>query len=264
MPKRVRVRRDRPSALSWAIVLTVTMLAVYIITLSVPARDGEDEEALSRDERVSREIVFEGVEMYFAALGRSDAQTQARLLAAETAPRGAAGYVFEDGDGFHALGAGYALEADALRITERLRESGLDASVLKLFAGELTLRVTAPAGDVQAIEDAANTLLHQLEQAGSMALEIDRGELQAASARTLAAVSKSELQRALEALKAVDGAADSAVCSGLAELLERSAEDFGAAAHSGAQGAELSGLMRCCHVGGFVRYIGYLSGLSGE
>ena len=31
---KVRVRRDRPTALSWAVALAVTMLAVYLITLS--------------------------------------------------------------------------------------------------------------------------------------------------------------------------------------------------------------------------------------
>ena len=39
MQKRVRVRRDRPSALSWALALAVTMLAVYLITLSAPRPD---------------------------------------------------------------------------------------------------------------------------------------------------------------------------------------------------------------------------------
>ena len=33
MQERIRVRRERPSALSWAIALAVTMLAVYLITV---------------------------------------------------------------------------------------------------------------------------------------------------------------------------------------------------------------------------------------
>ena len=42
---KVRVRRDRPTALSWAVALAVTMLAVYLITLSVAPKEDAAESA---------------------------------------------------------------------------------------------------------------------------------------------------------------------------------------------------------------------------
>lgn len=260
MQTRVKVRRERPSALSWAIALAVTMLAVYLMTLGVSAGDSARQASASR-ERVTREIAFEGMEQYFADLGTYDDPTRARIAASELAERGAAGVVIEE-DGWHVLGAGYALEADAARIAGQLsQQEGLSAGVRKRSAEGVSLRITAPEADVDAIAAADRILRAQLKQIASMALQVDRGEISAASARTLAAVSRSELDGSREALAAVSGAAENPVCAGLLSQLDSLCAALDAVARGSLSGASLSGALRCCHVSGTLALIDFLNGL---
>lgn len=260
MLNRVRVRRDRPSALSWALALAVTMLAVYLITLSAPgAQEAED---ASSGVRVTREIDFQGLTVYFADMGVYPDEWQARVAAAEVAGRGAAASVYGDAAGFHVLGAGYALEADAKRIAERLGEQeGIGANVLSLSAPTVSLRVTAPEGDAEAIADADRILRAQLDQLNTMALQVDRGEISHASARTLARVASSEARSARKRLEEIDGGADQPVCAGLVAQLKRLEENLGAVTGKNTDGAALSGRLRCCHVDGTLALIGFLNEL---
>lgn len=261
MQKRVRVRRERPTALSWALALAVTMLAVYLVTLNRP--DAGPAEETSAGPRITREITLEGMEMYFADLGAYPDETNARIAAASYAPRGAAGVVLAQPDGYHVLGAGYALEADAERIAKRLTEQeSLSSCVLRLSAPSVALRITARDADTDAIADADRLLQSRLDQIASMALQIDRGELPSASARTLAQVARSELKKAAKTLSRVGGAESQPVCTQLLAQLHSLADELDALARSGASGAALSGQLRCCHVSGNLRRIDFLNALS--
>ena len=257
---KVRVRRDRPTALSWAVALAVTMLAVYLITLSAVPEAEDAAGSSGQSERVTLEATLEGVERYFADLGCHADASEARIAAAQLAQRGAAGVIWTDAAGNHVLGAAYALEADAARIAARLAErESLPADVLRLSAGSVTLRITAAEADAEAVVQADRTLRAQLAQTAGMALQVDRGELPAASARTLAAVSASELDAARKALSAVPGGADDAVCAGLSARLEALSESLKALSKGRDSGAALSGRLRCCHVAGVLSLIELLS-----
>lgn len=263
MTNRIRIRRERPSALSWAIALAVTMLAVYLITLSAPSErrtPGEEIQAAP----VTEEITFDACAVHFADLGCFEDGAQARLLAAALAERGAAGCLYTDAQGIHVLGAGYENESDAQRIAAQLaKQEGLAAAVLSLSAPEVKLRVTAPEADVRAIAGGHRILREQLAQAASLAAQLDRGELTGTAARMLASVSESEVRAALERLECVDGGADHPVCAGLADVLSRLAGNFDLAAHETGSAPALSGRLRFCHADGSIRLIGYLAGLCG-
>ena len=56
--KRVYVRRDHPTALTWSIALVLTMLAVYLVTVGNVRRD-EPAVAPNTGARVTEEIRFE-------------------------------------------------------------------------------------------------------------------------------------------------------------------------------------------------------------
>lgn len=263
MPKTVRVRRDRPSALSWALALAVTMLAVYLITLTAPAAREEAAETAARGPRVTQELTLEGETAYFADLGCHADALLARTAAAQLAARGAAGVTYRDAEGIHVLGAAYRLEADAARIARQLSQrEQLSAAVLELSAEPVSLRITAPEQDVQAIVDADSILHTQLKQIASMALQVDRGELSAESARTLAAVACSELDAARNQLEQISGAAEDTVCAGLLFQLERLSGGLEAVGHGAERGAALSGRLRSCHVDGLLNRIEWLQGLT--
>lgn len=261
MPQKIRVRRERPSALSWAIALMMTMLAVWLITLSAPVQEPAQEAAAG--ERVTEEITLEAVEAYFVDMGCCSDGLQARVAASVCAARGAAGYVYEDGDGFHVLGAGYDSLSDARRIAEQLAErEGIDAAEMQLRAEAVSMRVTASAAAVEAIVQADSVLRRQLEQAATLALQVDRGEMSAASAGMLAAVAESELRSAAKTLAAIGGAAENPVCAHQIRLLNRAADAFAAASEISSPAA-LSGWLRCCHADGTVQLIGCMRGLCG-
>lgn len=261
MADRVRVRRERPTALSRALALAVTMLAVYLATLGAPEKEVDAEPALG-GARVTREVTLQGVQMYFADLGVHADPLQARIAAADLASRGAAGVVRADASGHHVLGAAYELEADARRIAQRLTEQeNLSAAVLPLSVDEVSLRITAPEGDIEAIVAADAALRAQLNQAASMALQMDRGELPAASARTLAAVSASELKNTKGRLQKVSGAEEHPVSAGLIAQLDALAQNLSETARSGDRAAALSGRLRSCHVSGMLNLIEWLDSL---
>lgn len=260
MQERVRVRRERPSALSWAIALAVTMLAVYLVTLSAP-REEKAADA-SAGVRITREMEFAALTVHFAELGCYAGESEAHIAAAGYASRGAAGMVYEDAEGFHVLGAGYALETDAKRIAERLGgQEGIEASVLTLSAPALSLRVTAPEEDVEAIAEADRVLRAQLNQLGALALQVDRGEISAASARTLAKVAQAEVREARKRLEEISGGADQPVCAAMTRMLLSLEENLSAVR---GEGAVLSGQLRCCHADSALKLIGFLNDPTGK
>ena len=262
MQNRVRVRRDRPSALSWAVALAVTMLAVWLVTLSVPgAQPAEDAAA---DLRVTREVDFSGLTMWFADLGAYPDEWQARVAAAGYTGRGAAGVVYACEGEYHVLGAGYGLESDAERIARRLSEDeGMAADALSLSADAVSLRITAPEADAEAIVDADLLIRQQLSQTNTLALQVDRGEISFSSARTLARVAASEVRSARKRLSQIPGGTDQPVCAQLIEQLQSLENNLSDAAAGNLTGAELSGKLRCAHVDGALKLIQFLNGLSG-
>lgn len=262
MTNRVRVRRDRPSAPAWALALAMTMLFVYLITLSAPSHEQDDDAEETSGCRITQEITLDGQTAHFAALGHFESASEARIAAAQLAQRGAAGTVLEEDSAYLLLIACYESEGDAARIAAQLgKQESLEASVVSRTASAVSMRVTAPAGDAQRISSADLTLQTQLRLAGSTALQLDRGEISAASARTLAAVARSEVLDALENLGQIAGSTDNPVCSALTAQLESLADAFGQIAQSSASSAALSGQLRCCQVVGTLQRIDFLKGL---
>lgn len=262
MQNRIQVRRDRPSALSWAVALMVTMLAVWLITLNAPAAQKAADAAAQP--RVTREVDFQGLTVYFADLGAFESEWQARVSAAEYAQRGAAGVVRESGGEYRVLGAGYTLEADAKRIAEKLgQQEGISTGVIPMSAPTVSLRITASEPDAEAIVSADLILRQQLTQLNSMALQVDRGEISFASARTLSRVAASEIRDARRSLEEIPGGEDQPVCAALIGQLSALEKDLSGVTKSLSAGAELSGQLRCCHVSGMLRLIDFLNALCG-
>lgn len=260
MAKQVRVRRDRPSGLTLALALAITMLAVWLVTLSA-SQPSQEEDALAR--RVTRELTFPGVTASFTSLGEYPDASHARIAAAALAERGAAGYVRSAGGVCTVLGACYDSPDDAQRIADRLAANEqLSTGVLTLSAPGATLRVTAAESDCAAIADADAALRAQLSPLSQIALQLDRTEIESKQARTLAAVSRSELIAAREALSDVAGAADNPICIGLADQLDALAAALGEIARGSDTGAALAGRLRCAHVSATLSLIDFLNALA--
>ena len=250
---RVRVRRDRPTPLAWAVALCVTMLAVYVLTLDVSGPDVV--ESMAAAPRVTREIAFDALEGWCVRMARCDTEQEARLRASATVSRGAAGYVTRLDDGWAVLGAVYESEKDARRIAARLAdEADIRADVVPIRARAVKLRVTAPQAQIDAIAGADALLREQTRRLGQMALQLDRGELRPDAARTLFAVAAGEAKEAAAALSAIPGAAENGLCAGLIGRVEALCGLLEAlSTESGSGGAAYSGMVRCAQTDTFVR-----------
>ena len=251
--RRVRVRRERPTALAWAAALAVTMLMVYLATLDAGRPDVV--ESMSPAPRVTREIAFDKLQGWCVSLCRAKARDEARIRASGFTARGAAGSVVQIDDAWHVIGAVYDDERDAERIAKRLRdEEDIDAQVLLMAAERLDLRITAPERQIDCVAGADALLRAQTRQLGDIALQLDRGEIRPDAARTLCAVAATEAADAGKALSAIPGAEDSRLCAALIEQTGDLADALRAIADSRETSAvALSGMLRCAQIETFLR-----------
>lgn len=250
--KRVRVRRERPTALALAVALCLTMLVVYVMTLDAKSPRGRVSEAASLADapRVTREIALEPLSGWCVSMAACASPREARLQASAWAGRGAAGCVRQLEGAWRVLGALYDSRKEAERIVRRLNdEDGIPAEALPLEAEGLTLRVTAPGDQIDAVAGADALLRAQTRRLGETALQLDRGEISPDAARALTALAATEASRMAERLAAIPGAGENGLSAGLLKGLEALARMQADLAHSAPGDAtSLSGLLRCAQI----------------
>ena len=100
---RVRVRRERPGTLAWAVALALTMLAVYLLTLP----RAEKSDSLFASATVTRALTLPPVDAWCVSLARCDTPEEARVRAAALTDRGAAGVAARWDGSWLALAAAY-------------------------------------------------------------------------------------------------------------------------------------------------------------
>jgi len=258
---RVKVRRGRPGAVSWAIALAVTMLMVYLITLDAGPKEESVVSALPAGERVTKEVTLAPLELHCVQFGSFADASNARIEAARYVERGAAGYVYEDDGSFRVLGAGYRQKADAERVAGRLHEDeGIECVVLSRTAEEVKMRITAGENQIEAILAADEARRTQTEQFGELAFQIDRGELTGDAARTLMAVQASQVRDVREALKAIPG--ENAVFTGLTRQVELLAATLELLSYKNTEtDLSLSGKIKYNYISTRLGYIDFLRSL---
>ena len=254
---RVRVRRERPTALALAVALCVTMLVVYVLTLDVKGADvkGADAvESMAAAPRVTREIAFDALAGWAVSMATCESPQAARLQASAWVSRGAAGCLYQSDGQWRVLGALYESRKEAERVSKRLsEEEGIPAEVVLLDARGLTLRVTAPQTQIDALSGADALLRRQIEQLGQMALQLDKGEINPEAARALCALAATEAEKQADLLAAIPGAGENAMCAALIGRLRDLAQMQDAAAKaSRSDPATLSGLLRCAQIEAFL------------
>ena len=130
--KTVRVRRNRPSVLSAALALMLTMLFVYAISLSAP--DSVNDAAAQLPS--AAEIRMEGMDVSFLCAERATDPLEARIRASYCAQQGGAGLILPDGDE-------YAIILEAVSDPDA-------AGGIRRQADGLTLKLTGSAAEVAA------------------------------------------------------------------------------------------------------------------
>ena len=240
--KAVRVRRDRPTPAAWALALMLTMLAVYLLTLGLSLPRAEQ---VSASPRETRTVTFDRLRAYCISMGAYGSPEAARIEAAGYAARGAAGCVVESAGKWQALGAMYEREKDAQRAAKRLREKGeRGAEVVRLEAGKATLRITASRAELERIEGINALLREQVAALDQLARQLEGGEAQPGTVRTLCAAASTEVSEAGKALAAFPGTGKSGVCKGLCDAAAMLAQRLAAVAASGQGPLGMAGMLR--------------------
>ncbi len=181
----VRVRRSRPSALSLALALMLTMLFVYLISLAPDSQEVQD--IASAHTQGSGEVRMEGLEAAFLCEGRYADQLEARLAATRCVQNGGAGMILADGDTYAVVRAAVTPE-DAPEDALKLSEDGL------------TLRLQGAAEEIAAVSDAVGFLRAQATETGSLANALESGDTDTASLAALMEIYLTQGGRAQEAL----------------------------------------------------------------
>lgn len=249
---RVRVRRERPTALAVAVALCVTMLVVYVLTLDVKGPDVV--ESMAAAPRVTREIAFEPLSAWCVSMAHCQSQQEARMQASAWVGRGAAGCVQELNGEWRVLGALYDSQKEAERVSKRLNDDeGIPAEAVRLEAKGLTLRVTAPQAQIDAVTGADALLRAQTAQLGTVAQQLDKGEINADAARALCALAATEASDLAASLAAIPGAGENRLCAGLIERLKALSQMQDTVASSArADATALSGMLRCAQIENYI------------
>lgn len=205
--KTVRVRRSRPSALALALSLMMTMLCVYLISLSAQTGDASDAVSHASD---SAEVRMEGLEIAFLLEARSTNQLEARVLAACCANSGGAGLILSDS-------SGYAV------IREAVAPENAGSDDLYRSANALTLKLKGSSSELTAISDAVAFLRALACETGALDRSVSDGDTDLDSICSLLELYRTQGERALVALKAVrsDAAVVKRLRSAVHDALER-------------------------------------------
>lgn len=183
--KTVRVRRNNPSALALALAMMLTMLCVYLISLS--ALPEKETNAAAGHIPASAEVRMEGLEAGFLLCARTSNQLEARVLAARCAEDGDAGLILSDGD-------------DYCIISEAVPPENAGNEDLQLQADGLTLKLQGSADDIAAVSDAVAFLRALAAETGGLASAVEDGDTDLPSICSLLNVYRTQGQKALDAL----------------------------------------------------------------
>jgi len=155
----VRVRRNRPSTLSLALALMITMLCVYLGTLASLPKPAAD--TASAGTFASGEVRMEGMNVIFECEGRYDTMMEAQVLSAYCAQSGGAGLVLKE-DGQYAV------------VRDTAKNPGENS--IARSANGLTLQLRGAADEIAAVSDAAAFLHAQANETGSLAESLENGD----------------------------------------------------------------------------------------
>ena len=254
---RVRVRRERPTALAWSIALAVTMLAVYALTWTRAKPDAAAQ--VSASPRVTQVLELEALEGWCVALGAWPDAERARVEAAGCAAQGAAGRVYESDGAWRVLGAIYPSERQAQSVAALMEG---EVGVLRFEAKPVSLRVTAPERHIEWLREADGLLRDQAEQLSSIAAQLDRGELQLDAARTLCALAATRSGALLEKLEGIGSPDRKGYCGALTSALDDLSKALRAiAGRSSETQTVLAGKLRLAGIGAFIDLMAMREGL---
>ena len=133
--------------------------------------------------RASQELALSAHSLYALQLGAFTQESAARQLAQEYVSRGAAGYVYHDGEAWRVLAAAYPTRAEAQGVQTRLAAQNISTYIHPCIQDALRLRVGGTERQVGAFGETLGYLDGLGEKLYALSLSLDNREVEAADAR---------------------------------------------------------------------------------
>lgn len=126
--------------------------------------------------RKSQELTLSSHTLYALQLGAFTRQDAAERLAQEFSARGAAGYVYRDGETYRVLAAAYPTRAEAQTVQTRLSAQSINTFVHPCVQEAITLRAGGTAGQVDALREAVEYLDGLEKKLYNLSTGLDNGQ----------------------------------------------------------------------------------------
>ena len=140
--------------------------------------------SLSTDKSsVNVNIALPAMNCYALQMGVYSTYDNAYKQSASLQAQGAGGYIFQEGDRYRVLAAGYSSEAAAKDVKTRLIASGTDCALYTMTAPGATFKITAEPQQVEAIEQGFPALSNALAALNETVIAFDRDSMDVAAGK---------------------------------------------------------------------------------
>ncbi len=143
---------------------------------------------------VDADMTLPAVTCYALQMGVYASEENAAAQSAQLQQLGGGGYVLKDADRYRVIAAGYAAEADARSVKDRLVEQGVDCALYTFSADAATYRVSAQEAQLEEVRAGFRAIADAQEALTDCVLSFDKGDQSVDE-------SKAELNRIAQALR---------------------------------------------------------------
>lgn len=159
--------------------------------------------SLSTDKSsVSANIALPALDCYALQMGVFSSAENADKQAQTIKAQGAGGYVLRDGDRYRVLAAGYAVEAEAKEVKDRLVNEGMDCTVHQISAPGATFRVSGQQSQLDGVEAGFSALREAQAALTDAAIAFDRDNQSVSQGQSAAQSIRSGLEEDMAGLAA--------------------------------------------------------------
>lgn len=167
-----------------------------------PAEDVQQVSLSTDKSSVSANIALPALDCYALQMGVFSSQENASRHAETIRSQGAGGYVLQDGDRYRVLAAGYAQEAEAKEVKNRLVKEGMDCTVYQISAPGATFRVSAEQGQLSEVETGFSALCQAQSALTEAVIAFDRDTQSVTEGQSAVQSVQSALEQGMAGLSA--------------------------------------------------------------
>ncbi len=211
---------------------------------------------------VDADVTLPAVTCFALQMGVYASEENARAQAAELKRMGGGGYVLQDADRYRVIAAGYAMEADARNVKDRLIEQGVDCALYTLATNAATYRVSAQEEQLAQVRAGFSAISNAQQALTDCVLSFDKSGLSVAEGKAQTQRIADTLRQDMALLGSYEG--EQATLSSLLSCYDDALLAIEKAAQSDAADASaFAAELKYAQLSVTDRYAAFMRGLSG-